>query len=180
MLSGRKVFQKLLFGELKFKHPMSDKEVWMWLYSDPYNCAHFNAWLKLVLSLNEPDIGEDFKSTELSRFAGFLTYRYLRLYTIGNGLNRIGSFDALRNYDRTENFLDETIKMERVNLDIERLATRFKISRASSRRILHRFKRKPNKSKREEDYRYYYTADSVELVQAYEKLIIEKHNYAFE
>ena len=58
-----------------------DKRKWEKVYNDVNNPKKFQEWLKLVLKDSTVDLGEEFKSSSISRFSGLLTYRYLKLYT---------------------------------------------------------------------------------------------------
>jgi len=177
---GKKGIRQVLKRRLKLGYPKLDKEIWLSLYSDPYNYKNFNRWLELILTVSKHDLGEGFKAKKMSEFSGLLTYRYLRLYTADHKFYRIGSYEELKSYDKKENFINEMIRKEALLEGLERLAGRLDYQQEKLIRIINQIKSKPNASIRDKDYRKYYTDESISMVEKYEKLIIDKYKYTFE
>jgi hypothetical protein len=178
-LSKQKV-KHLVKRGLGKEHARLDPAIWRELYSDVNNHANFNAWLRLVLSPDKHDIGEGYKSKKISKFAGLLTYRYLKLYTYRNHLANIESREGIREYDAAENFMDLVIRNGHVNEGIIRLASKVGYDLDEVERILHRYRGRTNQSHRVRDYRPYYSDESVDLVAAYDSYLIDKYGYRFE
>ncbi len=161
-------------------YPRLNPTIWRQLYSDPNNYANFNSWLHLILSIDKHDIGEDYKINTLSEFSGLLTFRYLRLYTYRKNFKNIDSRVKLKEYDINENFMDFTIKNERINEDLITLAKKIHFEEKKLISILKNYTGRINKSSRERDYRKYYNDKSISLVEKYEQFIVDKYNYQFE
>lgn len=171
--------KKIIKKNLNIGFSKLDSELWKQLYSDVNNHENFNIWLSLILSRKKHDIGENFKTHKISEFSGLLTYRYLRLYTYRKKLHDIQSLKDLKTYDMNENFINITIKNESLHEDLFENAKDLNFSQEKLKTILEGFKEKTNRSSRNGDYRIYYNNESVNLVEKYEKFIIEKYNYHF-
>lgn len=157
-----------------------NRNKWESLYSDPYNIQNFNSWLNLLLDKSRHDIGEGYKMSKISKFAGFFTYRYLRLYTYNHKFDLIKSYQDLVNYDNNENFMDIILRNENLDENIIDISEKLGFTKNELKTILSKNKSKTNVSKRSHNYRTYYSNRSVELVEKYEKFIIDKYNYTFE
>ena len=154
-------------------------EIWRELYSDPYNYKNFNKWLQLILSHEEFEIGEGYKTKKLSKFAGLLTYRYITLYTYRKQLKNIDSLVALNQYDSNENFMDIIIKNETIQEDLAEFSKKINYNIEDLNNIIKKYQKRTNKSSRHRDYRKYYNDESILLVEKYEKFIINKYSYQF-
>jgi len=133
-----------------------------------------------LLSGKKQDTGKEFKANKISKFSGFLTYRYLKLYTYRNTFDNIRSLKDLKIYDSNENFMNVIIRNETLHEDLYENAKTLNFTPEKLTAVLEGYKEKTNRSKRNEDYRIYYTDESVYLVEEYENLIVEKYNYHFE
>lgn len=166
-------------GRSGLDYPISDPALWKRLYSDPYNIENFNHWLRLILSSEKYSTGEEYKTNRMSEFAGFLTYRYLRLYTYRRQFNNIDSEVRLEEYDVEENFMDFIIRTENLNDDLMQLASKLGYNMETVNNILDESKERSNSSNRNRDYRPYYSDQSISLVSKYESYIIKKYDYSF-
>lgn len=155
-------------------------KIWSKLYSDVNNIAYFNTWLKLILSNDKFEIGENYKTQSLSNFAGLLTYRHLNLYTDRKELKGINNLSELQAYDAKHNFMNVILRNETLNEDLLDLAKTINYNTCKLREILDQHQERTNASNRKRDYRKYYDRESVELVAKYEQFIIDKYNYEFE
>ena len=101
-------------------YPKLDSKVWSKLYSDPFKIKIFSSWLKLILSVGKHDIGEKYNTSKMASFAGFLTYRYIKLYTYGGKkyAKKIGSLFELIKINKSRNFIDIIIKTENLHRNI--------------------------------------------------------------
>lgn len=160
--------------------PYLSFEKWRKVYSDPYNTANFNEWLALILSDEKHELGEGYKQNSMSDFAGLMTFRYLFLYTYRKGFTSIDSPEKLVEYDAKENFMDIVIRNEAIHKELMENATRFGSNQEELEVILEQFTKRSNTSERENDFRKYYTRDSIELVSEKEKFVIDKYSYSFE
>src|SRR6185436_16848599 len=56
--------------------------MWLGVYTDSSDVESFRAWLRLMFDpKRSSDLGEGYGNSSLNKFAGFFTYRYLRLYS---------------------------------------------------------------------------------------------------
>jgi len=172
--------EKIIEKNLKIDFSKTSPELWTQLYSDVNNHQNFNTWLSLLLSGKKQDTGKEFKANKISKFSGFLTYRYLKLYTYRNTFDNIRSLKDLKIYDSNENFMNVIIRNETLHEDLYENAKTLNFTPEKLTAVLEGYKEKTNRSKRNEDYRIYYTDESVNLVEEYENLIVEKYNYQFE
>lgn len=177
--TSKKGIKHLAKRSLGLEYRRLDKEIWKKLYSDPTNYDNFNNWLSLILSEEKHDIGERYKATKLSQYAGLLTYRYLKLYTYKNRFDAIGSQEELREYDEAQNFMDVMIRNESLHEDLLEASVALGFNEEELAEILKGYQDKTNTSSRDSDYRKYYSDISVALVENKEKLIIDKHGYRF-
>lgn len=174
---GRK---RILRGLKREQYTWLNRRIWKNLYSDPNNIEHFNTWLKLILSNDKFEIGDDYKVKTYSNFAGFLTHKYLHLYTERKGVSAIRSLSELQAYDAKHNFMNVILRNETLNEDFLNLARAINYDTDILRKILDQNQERTNASNRKRDYREYYDKESVELVEEYEQFIIDKYNYGFE
>ncbi len=178
-LFTKKGIKKIIKKNLNIGFSKMDPELWKQLYSDVNNYKNFNIWLSLLLSRKKHDIGENFKTNKISQFSGLLTYRYLSLYTYREKFHDVQSLKDLKMYDINKNFVNIIIRTESLHEDLFENAKDLNFSQEKLKIILEGFKEKTNKSSRNEDYRIYYNNESINLVEKYEKFIIEKYNYHF-
>lgn len=176
---GVKCFFENIFSKNQDEYFWLNPEIWRKFYEDSENYENFNTWLSLILSKEKFRIGENYKSSHLSEFVGFFTYRYIKLYTYGNHLDKVKSISDLMKYDAEENFMDEIIKNEHINQGLILIANKLKYDLTKLKNILKRHNKRTNKSNRDKDYRKYYNKESIELVEKYDSFIIEKFNYKF-
>lgn len=175
-LRGVRSKGKQLLGK---SYPWRHRNIWGPLYSDVGNIENFNTWLKLILSSEKFEVDPGYKIKQLSGFAGLLTYKYLEMYTTGNGLHKVGSFDHLRAYDQHQNFMYEILKSETLIEQLTVLAESLQYDMVIFKEIISNYRERSNRSSRLKDYREYYTEESMQMVEQYEKFIIEKYQYSF-
>lgn len=166
-----------------FKSPKAlfqDNSIWKELYSNSKNEKNFQQWLKIILEDKEIDLGEKYKSFELSNFAGLLTFRYLNLYTYAAKklVPKIKNFESLLVHDKQYNFIDVMIKNESIHKMLIENTEKMGINKDELITVLKGFKERTNKSIRQK-YQEYYNDETKLLVQQKEKLIIDKYNYTF-
>jgi len=141
----------------------------------------FRRWLKLMFDpARKHDLGERYGFCPASRFVGFYTYRYLRLYSRDiRGLYdfSLSSWEKIEEFDRAQNVLHHMVRQESLEADLlaglrkagievsaEQEAELFTIPRSNS-------------SSRGRDLRQYYDQESLDLVRDHERLIIGKYGY---
>ena len=151
-------------------------DYWKKLYSDPRNPKNFRSWLKSLLSSNKKkDLAEHYFFSNLYNNFGYLTYRYIIMFTLPEKRhkifnNSIQSYDGLLKFDSENNYINQFIKFENLNEGLE----------VSLNKIGIEFKDKLNKlnvSERISDIDYYYDKETKDLVKNFDRFIFEKHDY---
>lgn len=174
---GHKVILKRAFTKCE---PRLDIKMWQDLYSDPNNAENFRKWLKLLIVEPGHYVGEEYKAMPLSKFAGFLTHRYLGLYTYRKGLENIDSREKLIAFDKEQNFMDRILRNEFLHDELLNCAEQIGSSSEEMSKTLEKFQTRTNKSSRDRDYRKYYDDETISIVKEYESFIINKYGYSFE
>ncbi len=153
---------------------------WLELYSDPKNKENFKRWLKLFLKKRIFDEQSGYGLSDITKFCGHLSFRYLTLFLKDDRKlynNSIKNFSDLKNLDQQDNVLDYAIKSE--NLEKEFLDFLIKLEikiNEQDKKNMYNLE-KTNKSNRDHNYLSYYDQNTIDLVSEKEKLIIEKYNY---
>lgn len=154
---------------------------WREVYADPNDSALFQRWLELMFDPRRAaELGEGYATSSLSRFAGFLVYRYLRLFSRDPARLFDGSLtghDALARYAESSNVLNFVIRYE--NLEPDLLETLAALGRPASDEQVQLIRSAPrtNPSVRRRDFSTYYDAKSADLVADRERVIITKYGY---
>jgi hypothetical protein len=173
-LTGRKLFRL-------FEKPVSEltKPVAKWreTYKDHRDPECFNRWLKMIFDpYRRKDLGEGYANSPISRYAGLMTYRYIKIYTRGGNAN---SLEALKKFDSENNFLKFTIRVESIEEDLLQALTNagYELGEDQIQIIKQGADNRTNPS----DHlptEFYYDEETVDLVARNEKLIIEKYSYS--
>jgi hypothetical protein len=100
--------------------------LWSSVYTDSMDAKSFRAWLRLMFDARRSsDFGEGYGESSIHRFAGFLTYSYLWLYSRDvaaiTDRNRFSSPADLREFDAGNNVLDGVIRNETLEDDLVRV-----------------------------------------------------------
>jgi hypothetical protein len=127
------------------------------------------------------DLREGYAKHPISGFAGFMTYRYCRLYLkhfYDVKMMSSSSLDDLKRYDQDNFLLDFVIRAENLEDDLITAlrAIGFDLS-AGQLAIIHGLERTNVTNHKPKEY--YYDDETIDLVHQRERFIIEKHGYAF-
>lgn len=145
------------------------------LYSDPYNKDNFRLWLKELLTKGKKSsLAEHYFFTSLKKNFGYMTYRYLIMFTKPqyrkeiyyklNGLNDIEEFD------KKYVFIDNFLKIENLKDDLKKLVHKLDIDGKAVIEIV-------NPSKRIRELDYYYDDETINIVKNYDEFLFKKFNY---
>jgi hypothetical protein len=157
---------------------------WRDSYRSSDDPACFREWLHLVCAAErQHEIGEGYAEAALSRFAGLMTYRYLRLFCrhIDDLFDRPELFtspDDLAAFDREQNLLSFTIRTERLEDDLIQALHQCGVALSDEQIQTIRGSSKTNTSSRKRSLAYYYDRDTLELVRSREQFLIAKYGYA--
>jgi hypothetical protein len=159
--------------------------LWQDAYGDPMNPSLFRKWLRLVMDPSRyRDLGERFSESSISGFAGFMTYRYCKLYLRNffepDVFDRIGTLDDLIHYDNDNCLIDLLVRQESLEDDlIEALKESGHTLTEEMVSIIRSGKEnKVNRSERESGAGFYYDAETIQLVRDAERFIIDKYDYS--
>jgi hypothetical protein len=157
--------------------------LWEGSYGDPFDALLFRRWLHLVMNpARHRDLGERYSESSISEFAGFMTYRYCKLYLKDffkeHVFNGIKSVTDLERYDAENNLIDLLVRTESLESDlVEALQTAgHSLTDQMVDIIYEASKSKVNKSARKK-MAHYYDEATVELVRNAEVFLIEKYGY---
>ena len=156
---------------------------WQYLYSDWNNPELFREWLKLIFDPKRNfDLKEKYGFSPISQYGGFLTYRYLYLYSkdIKKLYTKkyVGNINKLYDFDENNNLLDYVIRNENLENDLIDILNKIGIS--LSDKIIDEINSfgKTNTSKRKKSIKSYYDRKSSNLIKKKEKFLIDKYNYS--
>lgn len=155
---------------------------WKKAYSDSTNPECFRAWLKLLLNPDRRfDIGEGYGFSPLSNHSGLLTYRYFRLFTLGQAIfkdQRLRHYDGIKGYDTEKNITSSIIKTESLEEDFIHALTQAGVELGSDELLAIRNKTdgKTNVSERKAAT-YYYDDETLDLVARKDRYLIDKYRY---
>lgn len=156
---------------------------WRDLYSDVLDPGLFRVWLRLLLSAPRRfDLGEGFGFSNMSRYAGLMSYRYIKLFSRDISALFSPSFprtpEELREFDAGQNALDTTIRAENLEDDLlsalERAGYHLSLEKVEQIRTAYLWKTNRSTHKRSS---YYYDRETSELVRERELLIVGKYGY---
>ncbi|MCH9650214.1 MAG: sulfotransferase family 2 domain-containing protein [Deltaproteobacteria bacterium] len=142
----------------------------------------FRRWLQMLLVTHRADVGHGFHRNEISRSVGFLTHRYLKLYTVrvDPGLASIQNRQQLKNFDEQQNLLDFFVRTEHIAEDLLSILSAIPITEPEQHLILRLSQSRTNSSVRSRDFREYYDGPTAELVANHDDYLIRKHGYQFD
>ena len=155
---------------------------WQEAYRNAMEPDCFRAWLRLLLdSRRRFDIGEGYGFSPLSRRAGLLTYRYLRLFTLGERIfkdGRLRSHEGIAAFDRASNITRGMVRTEALEEDFVRVLrlAGYVLSEQQLQVIRNREAGKTNVSERKLAG-FYFDEDTLALVAERDRYLIEKYGY---
>ena len=155
---------------------------WQNTYQDASSADQFRDWLKMILDSGRRfDIGEGYAFSPLSLSAGLMTYRYFRLFTLGDSIyrdRRLANPGLLRDYDSENNISNGMVRMEELEEDFIRLVTKagYILGDEQLAEIRRYAADKTNTSARRVA-EYYYDDETIALVQTKERFLIKKYGY---
>lgn len=162
--------------------PNRHAEQWKRTFRDVDDAGAFREWLYMLHDETYwPDVGEGYWRSGMSRFAGLLTYRYMKIFACRKGeldaLWAVSTPAQLARYEREHCFIDHFIRNEKLEPDL--LAALELMDVEVPRRIADSMmsRRKTNTSSRKRGPGYYYDAATERLVGDRERFIVGKFGY---
>jgi hypothetical protein len=162
--------------------PNRHAQEWRRTYRNANDPGAFRQWLHMLHDETYwPDVGEAYWQFPCSRFAGLLTYRYMKLFTCKEGelgaLRAISTPEQLAEHEGKRCFIDYFIRNERLEPDLlDALQhTRIPMAPRTAAEIMAR--PKTNASSKKHAARYYYDDETERLVGARERFVVGKFGY---
>jgi hypothetical protein len=155
---------------------------WKRTFRDVNDPGAFREWLRMLHDETYwRDVGEGYWRYPLNRFAGLLTYRYMKIFTCKKGeadaLQAISTPEQLVEHERKNGFIDYFIRNERLEADLlDALKfTRIEVPDEAAAKMQSR--PRTNTSSKKHGPGYYYDAETEKLVGDRDRLIIDKFGY---
>lgn len=171
-----------LFVELLQSRPNRHSEQWKRTFRDANDAGAFREWLHMLHDETYwAGVGEGYWRFPLNRFAGLLTYRYMKIFTCKKGelgnLRAVSTPEQLAEHERKHCFIDCFIRNERLESDlIDALkVTKVEVPHDAAAALMSR--PKTNISTKKHGTRYYYDSDTEKLVGERDRFIIDKFGY---
>jgi len=153
---------------------------WKELYSDYKNPDNFRKWIKLVLQSGKDDLPEDYPYSSIKDFAGFMTYRYCKLFHKNffekENFGGIYGLNELEEFDKRNNLIDFIIRTETLEKDLISVlgSCGYEVNDRMEKTIYG--SEKVNTSDHL-SYSFYYDEETAKMVFEKEKFIIAKYEY---
>lgn len=157
------------------KQIFKNNKFWSELYSDPYSAKNFQKWLKAILGNNKKnELAEQYYFSSFNKNLGYMTFRYLIMFTKPNSRNQIfnslNSYNDIKDFDKNFNFINYFIKIENLYSDLNKLFKTLNLNIESNLE-------KINSSNRNQEINYYYDDECKEIVKQCDKFLFYKYNY---
>ncbi len=166
-----------------FRHDITKPvSQWQKTYRDASDPEEFQAWIRLLFDKKRRfDIGEGYGFSPVSACAGLLTYRYLRLLTLGDRIfhdQRLSVTSGIEEYDAELNIASSVIKMESLEEDFVHalVDAGVDLSEQQVAEIVNKRDDKTNASERK-PVAFYYDKETARLVADGDAYLIKKYGY---
>lgn len=171
-----------LLGEVLQSRLNRHAQEWRRTMRDVNDAGAFRQWLHMVHDEKYwGDVGEGYWRFPMNRFAGLMTYRYLKLFACRKGetdtMQVITTPDQLAAFERDHCFIDHVIRNEHLESDLLAALEDVGIAVPPETAAAWRNRPRTNTSSKKHGPSYYYDADTEKLVGDREKLIIQKFGY---
>jgi len=171
-----------LLGEVLQSRFNRHAQEWRRTMHDVNDAGAFRQWLYMLHDETYwGDVHEGYWRFPMNRFAGLMTYRYLKLFACKKGENDlmrpITTPEQLAAFERDHCFIDHFIRNERLESDLLAALQQVGIVVPPETAAAWQARPRTNTSSKKHGVGYYYDADTEKLVGARERLIIEKFGY---
>jgi len=179
---GWKLHPLSTFLDVLESRPNWHAQQWRRTCRDVNDPGAFRDWLHMLHDETYwRDVGEGYWRCGLNRFAGLLTYRYMKIFTCKKGelgaLRAVSTPEQLAEHERKNGFIDYFIRNERLESDLlDALKfTKTEVPEETAARMMSR--PRTNTSSKKHGPRYYYDAETEKLVGDRDRFIIDKFGY---
>lgn len=152
--------------------------IWQQLYMDANDVINFRHWLTLILQQNNYQ-GKAGYLQALAPQIGLMSYRYLTIhchYPHASLKTYFNQFEQLKSFESQTCYIDYFIRQESLEEDLCHAIAQIRPLTIADKALIMTAK-KSNTSFRPLAITDYYDQQSIDLVQQYDQLIIEKFNY---
>jgi hypothetical protein len=179
---GWKKHPYALFIELIQSRPNWHAKQWKRTFRDANDAGAFREWLYMLHDATYwADVGEGYWRYGLNRFAGLLTYRYMKIFACKkgelDGLGTISTPEQLAAHERKNCFIDHFIRNERLESDLLDALQSMKLQIPGELAAGMMSRPRTNASSKKHGPGYYYDAETEKLVGDRDRLIIDKFGY---
>lgn len=179
---GWKLHPFSLFVEVLQSRPNWHAKEWRRTFRDVNDAGAFRAWLQMLHDpAYWPDVGEGYWRFPLNRFAGLLTYRYMRVFTCRKGelgkLRDISTPEQLAEYEKQHCFIEHFIRNEHLEPDLLEALRLARIEVPAETAAAMMSRPRTNTSSKKRGSRYYYDAETEKLVGDRDRFIVDKFGY---
>lgn len=171
-----------LFVEVLQSRPNWHSAQWKRTFRDVNDAGAFRQWLYMLHDETYwPDVGEGYWRCGLNRFAGLLTFRYMKIFTCKKGeldeLNAVSTQQELVEHEKKHCFIDYFIRNEHLEPDLLAALefTKSGIHPDAAAGMMSR--PRTNTSSKKHGSGYYYDAEAEDLVARRDSFIIDKFGY---
>ena len=171
-----------LFLELLQSRPNWHPEQWKRTFRDVNDAGAFRQWLYMLHDETYwPDVGEGYWRCALNRFAGLLTYRYMKIFTCKKGelgsLRAVSTPEQLAEHERKHCFVDYFIRNETLEADLLAALKSAKLEIPHTAEAGMMSRPRTNTSSKKHGSRYYYDEETEKLVGDRNRFIVDKFGY---
>jgi hypothetical protein len=157
-------------------------QAWKDTYADANDASAFREWLRMIHDEKcMADIGEGYEACPVSRVAGLMTFRYLKLFCTKsnehNMLNDLLTIEQIKEYEQKNCFINHFIRNETLEADLFHGLRNCGVEIPEKIKLDVLSRPKTNTSSRKNCPEHYYDTKSANLVAEREALIIEKFGY---
>lgn len=150
---------------------------WKHCYANVQDVSGFRDWLCMMHDKNYwNDFEEGYSLNPMKEFAGLMTYRYLKLFCLGD-FKKIISLGDLKEFEKRNCYIDYFIRNESLEEDFIRTLELCGIKLSETQKNTIYSSGQTNTSSREKDASYYYDNGTMTMVNDRERLIIDKFRY---
>lgn len=179
---GWKLHPVSTLTEVLESRPNWHSKQWQRTFRDVNDAGAFREWLHMLHDKTYwSDVGEGYWRCGLNRFAGLLTYRYMKIFTCKKGeldaLRAVSTPEQLAEHERKNGFIDYFIRNERLEPDLlDALKfTQTEVPHDAATKLTSR--PRTNTSSKKHGPGYYYDAGTEKLVGDRDRFIVEKFGY---
>lgn len=157
-------------------------QTWLSVYDSADNIQSFRKWLNLISNPSHRQwLPEGYGQTAVSKFCGFMTYRYLYLCCQNSRRlrkeDKFLCYEDVERFDRNNCYIDGFIRQESLENDLCKALETLRPLTKEDRKLIYGAE-KTNTSERPRLISDYYDEESIALVSRREKLLIDKFGYS--